>query len=181
VTLKQVPSDRSLIWTWYGELLATRFALDLFEEHGLVGVAPTAATVRIGGSEVLRPAIYELAITGWGGFPSLRSGVHRQEHCEFCGLSVYSCFVDAETFIDPDQLDGSDFFFVWPAPRFIFVSKRVIDILAREKITGWRAKPLNEVKCDSQLTPGRLADWVSEERLAQISDHVGPSLLEFVE
>ena len=48
----------------------------------------------------------------------------------------YSDFTNPEFLIDESQWDGSDFFMVWPLPRFIFVSNRGPRLICRHELTG---------------------------------------------
>ncbi len=179
VSLSKLPGERSLVWTWYGELLASQAVVDLLRVNGFTGFNAIPAIVRTRRAEMVRTAFFELCITGWGGLPARESGIRRIQHCPGCNLSIYSCFDDGKHLIDVDQWDGSDFFFVWPAPRFLFVPAGVVEMLTREKISGWAARELAEVNCSSQLTPGALDCWLPLDKIDEIRARVGPDGAEF--
>jgi hypothetical protein len=42
--------------------------------------------------------------------------------------------------LDQNQWDGSDFFMVWPYPKFIFITARVAEFIKKYKLTGARLK-----------------------------------------
>jgi len=168
LTLSKPPSAKSLVWTWYGELLATQEAVATLKMAGVTGFDVRPSILRIAGRGSSSELLQELIVTGWGGLAPAESGVRRLEHCSCCGLSVFSCFETANLLLDRAQWDGSDFFFVWPAPRFVFVTRKVIEVLERAAISGWCAEAPATVTCASQLTPGPLSQWLPPERVASL-------------
>jgi hypothetical protein len=181
VRLTRRPKPSSVVWTWYGELLATSEVVELLNFHGLTGFEARPVTARFRGGEVSRDCLHELVITGWGGLPAVGADVRRLDHCANCGLSVYSCFRNGACLIDPLQWAGSDFFFVWPAPRFIFITRRVAEVMKISRMTGWSIQELSEVSCISQLTPGPLHQWLPANRLVELRRSLPPIANEFLE
>src|SRR5439155_13113173 len=81
------------------------------------------------------PKLRELVIVGWAGVAPPESGIRVIETCSSCGLLHYSCFDNSLRLINESQWDGTDFFMVWPLPRFIFVTDRVKKTIEEK---GWR-------------------------------------------
>jgi hypothetical protein len=94
---------------------------------------------------------------------------------------VYSGNVTADDIFDRKLWDGSDFFFVWPAPRFIFVHERVIRALVAESISGWTAARPDAVKFGDTLTPGNLEMWLPPERILDVRLNYSEEYWEFFE
>ena len=75
--------------------------------------------------------------------------------------------------IDPQQWDGGDFFMVWPLPRYIFATDKVVKFMRDEKLTGIAFTPLDQLKSGSELGPGRLSDYMPEDRAHELGDSLG--------
>lgn len=189
LTTKRIPD---IIWTWYSECLIQDHVLQLFREQGFTGfnVKPVKARMKVRAKKPdpcddnpgLRPAeieqvqiptLWELVVTGWGGMASKESGIELVECCPGCGHSVYTCFTDPVHLIDESQWGGRDFFMVWPMPVFIFVTDRVASAIKRRKLKGAQLKPLSALQCRYGFGPGRLSDWIPEERARQLGEPLG--------
>lgn len=175
-----------VVETWYSEILITDHVKHLFEEAGFKGYELKPVII----SEVERkhkkilqldniqsiPILWEMIITGWGGMALLESGVKllESESCNTCGYLVYSDFTDPSKLIDLSQWDGSDFFIVWPLPRFIFVHEKVVKLIKNHKLKGFKFIPLNKLSSKDNLLgmliPGRLSRWMPEERAHLLGD-----------
>jgi hypothetical protein len=170
ITLRHPDPKPPVVWTWEGDLLFSAETVRALTPYRLTGFSLLPAVVRSDGVSVPDLEFYEVKITGWSGFAPKGSGVRRLFHCEACGLAVYSCFSSAAALIEDFAWDGSDFSFVWPAPRFVFVTNRVVQALSELALVGWRSIDPSSVQCLSQLTPGRFEDWLSSERIAQLRE-----------
>ena len=156
------------VWTWDSELLVQDESLNILRKAGLSGFEPKPAKVHLAKGRRAAPKLWELRVFGWGGFAGAGSGVHLIESCEECGYQLYSCFKKSSLLLDRQQWDGSDFFIVWPLPRFIFVTDRVAEVLRRHKLSGMKLQPLEKMKCQGTLSPGNLAWYLPESKLEQI-------------
>jgi hypothetical protein len=123
------------------------------------------------------PKLWELLVRGWGGMAPPESGIKLIESCEGCGHLVYSTFKDASKLIDVSKWDGSDFFMVWPLPRFIFVTERVADLIKKNKLKGVKLIPVVQLSDEDnslgKLSPGRLSRWMPEKRAHLLGDPLG--------
>jgi hypothetical protein len=177
-----LPSARigDVVWTWYSECLITDRVAGLFKEEGFSGYELEPVTVsrvrrKVKVAEDL-PRLWELTVLGWGGVAPPESGIKLVESCDGCGDLVYSGYTDPTKLIDPARWDGSDFFMVWPLPRFIFVTQRVRDFVKRMKLKGVKMVTLAELPPKTimgGLGPGRLSMWMPEERARQLGEPLG--------
>ena len=124
------------------------------------------------------PKLWELKLTGWAGMASETSGIKLRYDCPGCGHLSYTTFTDASKLIVTEQWDGSDFFMVWPLPRYIFVSQRVHDIVERERLTGCQLIPVEELESPlahgiDTMSPGRLHQCMPEERARELGEPLG--------
>jgi hypothetical protein len=155
-----LPSPRvgDFVATWHNEWLIQDHVLECFREAGFTGfdVAPVEVTKVRRQRRVARgkpiavqppPRLWELVVTGWGGEVPDESGIRMTYYCEGCGYTRYSDWTNPEHVIDRAQWDGSDFFTVWPLPRFIFVTDRVAELIVERKYTGLRLVRPKELDC----------------------------------
>jgi hypothetical protein len=151
-----LPSARigDFIETWCSDWIMQDHVLTRFREAGFTGfeVAPVEVTkvrLRRGAPAAGLPPLWELKVTGWAGESPPESGIRMRYYCEGCGVTDYTACKHPEHLIDPGQWDGSDFFIVWPLPKFIFVTDRVAELLRQEGYTGVRlVRPANMDICD---------------------------------
>jgi hypothetical protein len=173
VTLRRQPTE-DFVWTWYSECLVTQKVVDLFRSEGFTGYDLQPVTARLqskaGG---LSSQLRELVVTGWAGIARRESGVVLVEECSGCGLKRYSCFNSPEFLIDSSNWDGTDFFMVWPLPKFIFVTDRVAAAVGKANLRGARLVPLHQLHCEGTLGGGRLSYWMPEERAHELGDPLG--------
>lgn len=164
-----------VVWTWYSECLVQEHVLALFKKHGFTGYEVRSAEARFRtASPESSPRLWELLVTGWGGVAPPESGVRPTQSCSSCGLLEYSCFTDPSRLIDESWWDGSDFFMVWPLPRFIFVTERVKKALEGVHARGFRFVAPVDLKCGAAgLGPGRLSHWMPEARARELGEPLG--------
>jgi hypothetical protein len=189
LTSKKTPD---FVWTWQSECLIQERVLQLFREQGFTGfeVKPVRARMKVRAKEIdpcddnpglteaevskaRTPTLWEVVITGWAGMAPPESGIRLIESCPDCGLKGYSCFTDPSRLIDESQWDGSDFFMVWPLPRFIFVTDRVARFINDNKLRGVGLKHLTELKCEGILRGGRLSYRMPEARARELGEPLG--------
>jgi len=162
-----VPCDPppDVIFTWMSECLIQDRVRRIFESEGLKGFSAlrAKAVVKKTGAAI---SVHELAVTGWGGIAPTASGIREVERCPGCGLLAYSALEAPEKLIDPGNWDGSDFFMIWPLPKFHFVTERVVEVCQLYKITGasftrdWPAS----AAANTGYSPGRLSYYMPYER-----------------
>jgi hypothetical protein len=157
------------VWTWYSECLVQDHVLQLFKARGLSGyeVRPVKARFKRG-SEHEVPKLWELMVTGWAGMASAKSGIKLVERCDSCGDLSYSGCDDPERLIDVSEWDGSDFFMIWPLPKYIFVTDRVVHIIRDNRLKGAVLRHLRELDLSGGFGPGRLSYWMPEERAHEL-------------
>lgn len=169
---------QDFVWTWYSECLVQDRVVEIFQAKGFTGydLRPVRARFkRSVGREP--PRLWELIVTGWGGMASKESGIKLIERCEGCGRTVYSGSSNPGALIDVSQWDGSDFFIVWPLPKFIFVTDRVAQAIRENRLTGAMLTQPKDLDLSGGLlgtfSPGRLSDWMPEERARQLGAVLG--------
>jgi hypothetical protein len=72
--------------------------------------------------------------------------------------------VDPSNLIDWEQWDGSDFFMVWPMPRFVFISNRVASFIQEEEISGVQVVQVSNLRPTRGFSPGGLRIWMDDDR-----------------
>jgi hypothetical protein len=183
------------IWTYYSDLMIQDRVLGMFREQGFTGfeVRPVTARMKIRAREpdpcddtpgvsdrdagrAQIPVLWELLRRGWGGHAPPESGFRLLERCPDCGYSTYTSSDNPARLVDEAQWDGSDFFMVWPLPLFVFVSDRVARFIQRERLTGARLVPIEQMGVHPHISgasPGRLKLWMPEERARELGEPLG--------
>jgi hypothetical protein len=139
--------------------------------EGFTGFEPRRVNLRWNpalGKEL--PELWELVVAGWAGVAPLESGIRRTERCVVCGLQYYTPFTDPTKLINEDQWDGSDFFMVWPMPRYIFITERVASFIQGAKLTGVDVLELHQMRTPRGFGPGGLRDWMPDDRAHMLGD-----------
>jgi hypothetical protein len=96
-----------------------------------------------------------VVVTGWAGEATRESGITMLEHCEACGHTTYSDCTCPKRLIDLSLWDGSDFFIVWPLPKFVFVTDKVAELVRREEYSGVRLLRVGDLAFGGTgFTPG---------------------------
>ncbi len=155
---------------WGGDILVSQRVLDLFEKYRVTGFkaerAKTSYPETIKGRP---PDLFELVVTGWGGFAAPAAGAKLVKSCSACGHKVYTV-AESSRLIDAAAWDGSDLFIVWPLPGYRFASDRLANILRQEKVSGVKVVPAPQLPIErgDTLTPGPLSWYMSEERAREL-------------
>jgi len=165
---------QDFVWTWYRECLVQEHVLELFRRAGLTGyeVKPVRARFKRA-TESTPPRLWELVVTGWGGLAPPESGIRLVKKCEGCGHTVYSGCDNPDRLIDVAQWDGSDFFIVWPLPKFIFVTDRVAQLIREKRLRGVTLKEPRSLDLSGFFSPGLLSYWMPEPRARQLGREFG--------
>ncbi len=159
--------EASVLWSWYSECVIPASLSKALARWGPTGCETRPAIITANG-RVRRHDFEELIVTGWGGLARPESGVRLVESCEGCGYLKYTGVVRWRRLFDRSQWDGSDFFMVWPLPRFIFVTHRVAKLLRESGFGGFRLASLGEMEPQEGLAPGRVTDWLSKEKARKV-------------
>ncbi|MEW6104543.1 MAG: double-CXXCG motif protein [bacterium] len=148
----------------------------LFKEAGFTGYE--LKPVRINEIKRLRkpmpiPTLWELVIKGFAGIPHPDSGIRLKSWCKECGyLRFLVPFPKSPHLIDTSLWDGSDFFWVCPLQKYIFVTERVKDVIEGNGLKGCRFIPMEEVKLPEKDVGARttsLLSRLSEEQALSLS------------
>ncbi|HXG59893.1 MAG TPA: hypothetical protein VNO22_00835 [Planctomycetota bacterium] len=75
--------------------------------------------------------------------------------------------------MDPSQWDGSDFFMIWPMPRYIFITEKVARLIQDEGWVGARIYPMEELKPCEGFAPGKRSYSMPEERAQKLRPKEG--------
>jgi hypothetical protein len=169
---------KGFTWSTEGVMLSPK-VLQLFRRHGVTGFETRPVKVSFPEEieiELPPPDLHELVVTGWGGLASPRAGVELVKWCPACGATKFS-IADPSQLIDSGAWDGSDLFFVWPLPMYLFVTDRVADLLRQERVSGVELIPAPRIptKSGATLSPGLLADYLPEQRARELEDRFGVS------
>jgi len=163
------------VWTWLGDLLVGERARAFLRENKLTGYRLKKAGVRFRKPEYgPPPKLWELKVIGWAGMASTASGVELAYSCSTCGMLEYR-MKDSSRVVEPLRWDGSDFFMVWPLPRFIFLSDRAATLLRKAKLKGITVLPAQELELDLRASfhPGRLSHHMPLKRARELGQELG--------
>jgi hypothetical protein len=168
---------KDFTFTWSNDILVSQKVLDIFDKHKVTGYETRQAKVSFSKrNQAHAPVLFELVVTGWGGWAALGAGLTLVESCPGCGHKVYA-IAEPSRLIDPTAWDGSDLFIVWPLPGYQFASDRLASILRQEKVSGVKLLPASElpVKKGNHITPGSLALHMPERRARELGQRFGIS------
>jgi hypothetical protein len=166
---------KDFTWAWANDLFLSRKAVDVFERQRVTGFELKPVTVAYPkGAKGSPPELFELIVVGWGGLPRKEAGLSLVSACPGCGHTIYA-ISDPNRLIDPEAWDGSDFFIIWPLPKFIFVSNRLAEIIRQEKLSGATLVPAETIpmRNGATLSPGQLSLWMGEERARELTQRFG--------
>lgn len=102
-------------------------------------------------------------MTGKGGDVTQISEIEIKTKCDVCNHITYSSYENGLK-IDESQWDGSDFFTVWPLPRFILVTERVKKFIEEHKLRNVKFTPIEKLIGKGKtggLSPGNYQDWLN--------------------
>ena len=166
---------KDFTWTWMSDMLISPKALALFKHHRITGFEVRRVVTEYPNPiKTQPPKLYEVIITGWGGLPAREAGLTAIESCPTCGYKMFT-IAEPSRLIDPTAWDGSDIFMVWPIPRYPFVTDRLATLIRKEKLSGAKLLPAQEIpmKRGTTLNPGSLFQWMPEERASQLRQQFG--------
>jgi len=169
---------RDISSTWHSDYLITDRVAVLFREAGFTGYSLRPVDVRLPKTERWRavqpPVLWEFKATGWGGVAPESSGIKPVIICPGCFYTDYTSLLRPEKLIDESQWDGSDFFFVWPLPGFIFITEKVKAFVEGHRLTGVDLTPVEHLKLGKGgFGPGRLRLYMDRERARKLGGHLG--------
>lgn len=170
---------KDFVWTWYSECMVHDHVLKMLKKEGFTGfdVKPVKVAYKNKKATLPVPKLWELQITGWGGMAHSESGIKELINCKGCGRLKYTHWTEGAKLIDPTTWDGSDFFIIWPMPKYVFVTDRVRSLILKQKFKGVSFEALSEMKhspgTTPTLTPGRLSDYFPEARAKKVGAPLG--------
>lgn len=169
VLLRGTQTD--IIRTWYYEFLLQSHVVDIFKKEGLTGfeLKPVKAKFKKKSDQPI-PQLWELVVTGWGG---VAGDVNLTYKCEGCGMLRYTVPKDMSKFVT--EWDGSDFFVVWPLPKYVIVTQKVVDVIKKYNLKGCVFKNIMQLDFSESedLSPGRLRNRMPEKRAKEIGERLG--------
>jgi hypothetical protein len=161
----------SMYWTWMFDCLIRHDLSHLFASNGITGFRTQQVKIKLAGERVSHD-FEMLKPIGWGGGATEKSGVKLLESCCACGYLRYSGVQDWRQLIDWTQWDGSDIFIAWPLPKYILITDRVRDLLETNLIEEMTITSLEKMAPqDSDLTPGRVSDWLPLDKIRSLAIH----------
>ena len=168
---------RDFTWTWLNDLLVSSRVLDLFEKYCITGFEVRPAKISYAKAiNVPPPDMFELVVTGWGGFASPAAGVTLVKWCPACAHKILA-IEEPSRLIDPASWDGSDLFIVWPLPGYRFCSSRLASILRQERVSGVAIVPATQLptRRGAHVTPGPPVGSMPEHRARELDRRFGIS------
>jgi hypothetical protein len=143
---------------------------ETLKSAGFSGIKFQAAEIFSTTETLVGREVFELKVTGWGGIAPLESGIHVIKECPQCNRQVFSGFTSPNKLFSEEAWDGSDFFLIWPMPKYIMITDDVADHLIKSKYTGVRIETLDKLPKPliDTYTPGHLHDWFDGGKLAEI-------------
>jgi Protein of unknown function (Gmx_para_CXXCG) len=162
------------VWTWYSDCLIQDHVLNFLREQEFTGfdVKPVRARFK-SDSKKPAPKLWELVVMGWAGMAAPESGITMDDHCPACGHTHYSGFSRPENLIDEAKWDGSDFFMVWPLPRYVFVTERVAEAIRERGFSGVTFTAIEDLEPTDGHSPGRLSYVMPEARARALGEPLG--------
>lgn len=168
-----VPCDPppDVIFTWMSACLIQEKVKQILLNEHLTGFCtrPAQAKIKATSDQI---SVSELIVTGWAGVAPASSGIREIERCKGCGYLRYSPIEEPKELIDAKSWDGSDFFMIWPLPRYIFVTERVVEIFKRYALSGVVFEqyfPFSPGRSHG-YSPGRLSYYMPSDRAHAIGD-----------
>lgn len=164
-------TQNDIIKTWYSEFLLNDHVVDIFQKEGLTGyeLKPVKARFKKKSDQPI-PQLWELVVTGWGG---VAGDVNITYKCDGCGMLRYSAPKDMSKFVT--NWDGSDFFIVWPLPKYVVVTQKVVDVIKKYDLKGCLFKNIMQLDFSElrNLAPGCLRYWMPEKKAKEIGEPLG--------
>lgn len=172
------PNVRDISSTWHNDFLISDRVASLFKESRFTGYELRHVDVRLPNTDRYRgvkpPVIWEFKVTGWGGIAPESSGIKPVTICPGCCYTHYTTFTSPRKIIDESQWDRSDFFFVWPMPRRIFITEHVKNVIQTNHLSGAEIITLDQLKGDKWgFSPGKLRDHIDLARAKKLGGHLG--------
>lgn len=157
-------------WTVYRDLLIGPDIAENLRMTQFSGFELREAELYTKAETLIEREVFQLRVTGWGGVAPEESGIQVLKECSHCKWQVLSGFTDANKLFSIDAWDGSDFFIIWPLPKFTFVTGEVAAWFKQSGYSGVRVKPLDKFPkpVANTYTPGRLHDWFDDDRASEI-------------
>jgi hypothetical protein len=168
---------RDFTWTWLSDILISPKVLNLFKKYRVTGFeAARAKTAYPEGIKDPPPDLFELVVTGWGGWAAPAAGVTLACSCSACGDKDY-LIAEPSRLIDAAAWDGSDLFIVWPLPGYRFASSRLANILRQEKISGVELIPAIKIPVErgAKVAPSSITYCMPEDRARELGRRFGIS------
>jgi hypothetical protein len=168
---------QDFVWTWYSECLVQDHVLELFRANDVTGfeVKPVKVAFKRKSSHK-PPRLWELVVTGWAGVASEESRIKAVSHCDACDLVTYSVGADfnPRELINTSQWDRSDIFMVWPLPKCIFVTDRIVQLIRDSRLTGANIRTLDGVRIGGPTFCGERLSWyMPEDRARALGEPLG--------
>ena len=175
IVLQNTKLDDFIWFDYAGECVIQDRVLQLFRENSLSGFEVRPVKARFERSNAAPPTLWEVVLTGWAGLAKPESGIEldRTKFCAACGHLRYTGLQNEGELINMSIWDGSDFFMVWPMPRYFFVTDRVVNTIRNHHLTGVHIVPVSELKKTDGFSPGRLHYYMPDDRARRLGEPLG--------
>jgi len=175
IVLRNYRLDDFIWFDYAGGCIIQDRVVQLFRENRISGFEVKPVKARFERSKEVPPALWEIVVTGWAGTAKPESGIQLDESasCLECGHLRYTGLRNAEELIDRNQWDGCDFFMVWPLPRYVFVTERVVRTIHEHSLSGVQLGTVSELKKTDGFSPGRLHYYMPQDRAWRLGEAAG--------
>jgi hypothetical protein len=157
VTIDPIESDTAdCLWTPLSDCLVSDVLIHELRTNNVAGFE--TEEVNLTRASPVGRTYSQLVVRGWGGVADKSSGIELVNYCKGCHYMKYSALCDPNRLFDSTAWDGSDVFMIWPLPKFIFVTKKVVDLFSRLKVKGAAFIPIGSINAGGNgFCPGRLS------------------------
>jgi hypothetical protein len=157
-------------WTVFRDILIEEDIVDKLQSAKFSGFEVRPVELYTTTETPIGRRTFELKVTGWGGMASPESGIKVIKECPYCKRRVFSGFTNPHELFSSKMWDGSDFFVIWPLPKYVFVTKKVADFLVGSEYSGVCVKALAKFpkSVSGKYSPGHLSDWFEGQKISSI-------------
>ena len=165
--VREAPSTRGIVWSWYSDLLVYDRAKHIIEAS-VSGCSFRPVAFFDGVAPPPEP-LWEMLTTGFAGFAAISSGVDARTRCDECGIYSYTVTAPFAKLVDMAKWDGSDIFTIWPFPRIQICTEKGAAVFRRGDIDGIAAIPIEEFDLvDGSAAPGLPSAWLDERAVRRL-------------
>lgn len=150
-------SEADFIWSWYSDVLMNdraREALSSSDVSGYSAVSVEVRNPRRGAGAGATANLWELQIHGFAGFADASGCVEVLQGCAECGAFTFRFHSPFYKLLNEEKWDGTDLFTIWPFPRIVLCSGRILKVIENYALTGISVIPIEEFELTASESRG---------------------------